>query len=132
MHVQGLPFLNEQQSEDCSPPGSAHLHEGLHFISLSLFMHKIGTYLKSPCKYAQELCHTVELFLGTSAICCLLACVCRMSLVQALPEHRRQQYEDPQSYYNFGWSHGKEALQSGHPDTHKVGGPPEGTWPAAA
>eukprot|EP00983_Pelagomonas_calceolata_P120299 1160691-Pelagomonas_calceolata.AAC.6 len=24
-----LPFLNEQQSEDCYPPGSAHLREGI-------------------------------------------------------------------------------------------------------
>lgn len=40
--------------------------------------------------------------------------------MQALPEQRREQYEDKASRYNFGWSHGKEALQNGQLDVYKV------------
>ncbi len=31
----------------------------------------------------------------------------------------RARCEDPASSYNFGWSHGKEALVGGRPDVHK-------------
>ncbi|XP_031094754.1 uncharacterized protein LOC115999119 isoform X2 [Ipomoea triloba] len=36
-----------------------------------------------------------------------------------LPESVKQELEDPHSRYNFGWSHGKEKLESGKPDTLK-------------
>ncbi|KAG6414243.1 hypothetical protein SASPL_126961 [Salvia splendens] len=36
-----------------------------------------------------------------------------------LPEDFKLQLEDPNSRYNFGWSHGKEKLESGKPDTMK-------------
>ncbi|CAH9102009.1 unnamed protein product [Cuscuta epithymum] len=36
-----------------------------------------------------------------------------------LPESVKQELEDPDSRYNFGWSHGKEKLESGKPDTMK-------------
>ncbi|VFQ68061.1 unnamed protein product [Cuscuta campestris] len=36
-----------------------------------------------------------------------------------LPESVKQELEDPDSRYNFGWSHGKERLESGKPDTLK-------------
>ncbi|KAL9261688.1 hypothetical protein AKJ16_DCAP08227 [Drosera capensis] len=36
-----------------------------------------------------------------------------------LPEEEKQKLEDPDSRYNFGWSHGKEMLESGKPDTLK-------------
>ena len=38
---------------------------------------------------------------------------------QALTAHVRARCEDPASSYNFGWSHGKEALVGGRPDVHK-------------
>ncbi len=38
---------------------------------------------------------------------------------QALPAEARARCEDPESSYNFGWSHGKEALAGGRPDVHK-------------
>ncbi|KAJ9530925.1 hypothetical protein QJQ45_028778 [Haematococcus lacustris] len=41
------------------------------------------------------------------------------SQVAALPAPALQRLEDVASQYNFGWSHGKEALQSGALDTHK-------------
>eukprot|EP00249_Psilotum_nudum_P004667 c18173_g1_i1 orf=214-1281(+) len=37
----------------------------------------------------------------------------------ALPEEAKQLLEDPESRYSFGWSHGKERLESGHPDVLK-------------
>ncbi|XP_021996643.1 uncharacterized protein LOC110893816 isoform X2 [Helianthus annuus] len=36
-----------------------------------------------------------------------------------LPEKVKNELEDPQSRYNFGWSHGKEKLESGKPDLLK-------------
>ncbi|XP_010249858.1 PREDICTED: uncharacterized protein LOC104592277 isoform X2 [Nelumbo nucifera] len=37
----------------------------------------------------------------------------------SLPEEVKKELEDPQSRYNFGWSHGKEKLESGKPDILK-------------
>ncbi|KAI5073262.1 hypothetical protein GOP47_0011275 [Adiantum capillus-veneris] len=37
----------------------------------------------------------------------------------ALPEQVRENLEDPDSRYSFGWSHGKENLESGVPDVLK-------------
>jgi len=39
--------------------------------------------------------------------------------IASLPEDVKKQLEDPDSRYNFGWSHGKEKLESGKPDTFK-------------
>uniref|UniRef100_A0A5B6YMT8 Fe2OG dioxygenase domain-containing protein n=2 Tax=Davidia involucrata TaxID=16924 RepID=A0A5B6YMT8_DAVIN len=36
-----------------------------------------------------------------------------------LPEEVKKELEDPHSRYNFGWSHGKEKLESGKPDILK-------------
>ncbi|XP_019176875.1 PREDICTED: uncharacterized protein LOC109172180 [Ipomoea nil] len=36
-----------------------------------------------------------------------------------LPKSVKQELEDPHSRYNFGWSRGKEKLESGKPDTLK-------------
>ncbi|KAL5572707.1 hypothetical protein UlMin_022304 [Ulmus minor] len=36
-----------------------------------------------------------------------------------LPEDVKKKLEDPDSRYNFGWSHGKEKLESGKPDMLK-------------
>lgn len=36
-----------------------------------------------------------------------------------LPEPVRRRLEDPDSRYSFGWSHGKETLESGQPDVLK-------------
>ncbi|KAK9715299.1 hypothetical protein RND81_06G155700 [Saponaria officinalis] len=36
-----------------------------------------------------------------------------------LSEEEKQKLEDPDSRYNFGWSHGKEKLESGKPDMLK-------------
>ncbi|KAG2436404.1 hypothetical protein HXX76_006708 [Chlamydomonas incerta] len=36
-----------------------------------------------------------------------------------LPEDLRRRYEDEESHYSVGWSHGKESLSSGQPDTYK-------------
>lgn len=36
-----------------------------------------------------------------------------------LPEEVKKELEDPGSRYNFGWSHGKEKLESGKPDMLK-------------
>lgn len=36
-----------------------------------------------------------------------------------LPEEEKKKLEDPYSRYNFGWSHGKEKLESGKPDILK-------------
>ncbi|GFR46408.1 hypothetical protein Agub_g7990 [Astrephomene gubernaculifera] len=36
-----------------------------------------------------------------------------------LPEAVKSKYEDVASLYNVGWSHGRESLESGRPDTHK-------------
>ncbi|XP_028965897.1 uncharacterized protein [Malus domestica] len=36
-----------------------------------------------------------------------------------LPEEVKKVLEDPHSRYNCGWSHGKEKLESGKPDTLK-------------
>ncbi|CAL5443108.1 unnamed protein product [Camellia sinensis] len=44
--------------------------------------------------------------LGILSISDLLAC---------LPEDVKKELEDPNSRYNFGWSHGKEKLESGKP-----------------
>ncbi|XP_071716270.1 uncharacterized protein [Rutidosis leptorrhynchoides] len=37
----------------------------------------------------------------------------------SLPDKVKKELEDPQSRYNFGWSHGKEKLESGKPDLLK-------------
>ncbi|XP_075652383.1 uncharacterized protein LOC142622742 [Castanea sativa] len=37
----------------------------------------------------------------------------------SLPEGVKKELEDPHSRYNFGWSHGKEKLESGKPDLLK-------------
>ncbi|KAI4354421.1 hypothetical protein L6164_003283 [Bauhinia variegata] len=37
----------------------------------------------------------------------------------SLPDEVKQELEDPDSRYNFGWSHGKEKLESGKPDILK-------------
>ncbi|CAI0543159.1 unnamed protein product [Linum tenue] len=34
----------------------------------------------------------------------------------SLPEEMKKELEDPSTRYNFGWSHGKEKLESGKPD----------------
>jgi hypothetical protein len=39
--------------------------------------------------------------------------------LQDLPQDVKQAHEHAASSYNVGWSHGKEALRSGMPDTHK-------------
>ncbi|XP_037425790.1 uncharacterized protein LOC119291181 [Triticum dicoccoides] len=39
--------------------------------------------------------------------------------VANLPEDVKKELEDPDSRYNFGWSHGKEKLESGKLDTFK-------------
>jgi len=39
--------------------------------------------------------------------------------IASLPEDVKKQLEDPDSRYNFGWSHGKEKLESGKLDTFK-------------
>lgn len=36
-----------------------------------------------------------------------------------LPDEIKRKYEHPESYYSFGWSHGKEKLQGGKPDILK-------------
>ncbi|KAK9830192.1 hypothetical protein WJX72_010222 [[Myrmecia] bisecta] len=36
-----------------------------------------------------------------------------------LPEEAKRRCEDPDSLYNFGWSHGVESLQDGRPDRNK-------------
>uniref|UniRef100_A0A7N0TC31 Non-haem dioxygenase N-terminal domain-containing protein n=1 Tax=Kalanchoe fedtschenkoi TaxID=63787 RepID=A0A7N0TC31_KALFE len=36
-----------------------------------------------------------------------------------LPEEVKEELQDPSSRYNFGWSHGKEKLESGKPDLLK-------------
>lgn len=38
---------------------------------------------------------------------------------QDLPRSVQEQYEDPASAFNFGWSHGREAMRDGQKDTHK-------------
>ncbi|GJN15166.1 hypothetical protein PR202_gb02059 [Eleusine coracana subsp. coracana] len=40
-------------------------------------------------------------------------------LIAKLPEDVKKELEDPESRYNFGWSHGKEKLESGKLDTFK-------------
>ncbi|KAL4283107.1 hypothetical protein GQ457_16G003920 [Hibiscus cannabinus] len=42
--------------------------------------------------------------------------LCLSARLAALPEDVKKELEDPQSRYNFGWSHGKEQLESGKPD----------------
>uniref|UniRef100_A0A2C9U9D9 Uncharacterized protein n=1 Tax=Manihot esculenta TaxID=3983 RepID=A0A2C9U9D9_MANES len=37
----------------------------------------------------------------------------------SLPEEKKKDLEDPNSRYNYGWSHGKEMLESGKPDLFK-------------
>lgn len=37
----------------------------------------------------------------------------------ALPDDAKKNLEDPDSRYSFGWSHGKEKLESGQPDKFK-------------
>ncbi|CAL1414469.1 unnamed protein product [Linum trigynum] len=37
----------------------------------------------------------------------------------SLPEEIKKELEDPSTRYNFGWSHGKEKLESGKPDVLK-------------
>ncbi|CAB1097283.1 unnamed protein product [Ectocarpus sp. CCAP 1310/34] len=37
----------------------------------------------------------------------------------ALPEETKARYEHPQSCFSFGWSHGKESLETGGPDLAK-------------
>lgn len=39
--------------------------------------------------------------------------------VASLPDEVKSSLEDPESRYNFGWSHGKEKLESGKLDTFK-------------
>lgn len=39
--------------------------------------------------------------------------------MQALPEDVKAGCEDPGSSYSFGWSHGREAMAEGTPDTMK-------------
>ncbi|PPR98536.1 hypothetical protein GOBAR_AA22128 [Gossypium barbadense] len=46
--------------------------------------------------------------------------LCLSSRLAALPEDVKKELEDPQSRYNFGWSHGKEQLESGKPGREKV------------
>eukprot|EP00455_Lapot_gusevi_P057131 TRINITY_DN963_c0_g2_i1.p1 TRINITY_DN963_c0_g2~~TRINITY_DN963_c0_g2_i1.p1 ORF type:complete len:390 (+),score=114.52 TRINITY_DN963_c0_g2_i1:72-1172(+) len=36
-----------------------------------------------------------------------------------LPEEIKAKYEHPQSFYSFGWSHGKESMSKGKPDLSK-------------
>ncbi|XP_042055390.1 uncharacterized protein LOC121799935 [Salvia splendens] len=45
--------------------------------------------------------------------------LCLAPRLASLPEDVKRQLEDPISRYNFGWSHGKEKLESGKPDTLK-------------
>lgn len=52
-------------------------------------------------------------------VACQPLCAAAPSTLQELPESARAQYTDPTSLYNFGWSHGVEALQDGRKDTHK-------------
>ena len=51
-------------------------------------------------------------------VCAAHQCIHEPAL-QALPAGVRAKCEDPTSSYNFGWSHGKEALVGGRPDVHK-------------
>lgn len=39
---------------------------------------------------------------------------------QALPKEATERLEDPDSLWNVGWSHGREALDDGRPDVHKA------------
>ncbi|GMH20527.1 hypothetical protein Nepgr_022368 [Nepenthes gracilis] len=45
--------------------------------------------------------------------------LCLSPRLANLPEEEKKKLEDPTSRYNFGWSHGKEKLESGNPDTLK-------------
>ncbi|XP_042001028.1 uncharacterized protein LOC121750543 isoform X1 [Salvia splendens] len=45
--------------------------------------------------------------------------LCLAPRLAGLPEDVKLQLEDPNSRYNFGWSHGKEKLESGKPDMMK-------------
>ncbi|KAH7441670.1 hypothetical protein KP509_03G048100 [Ceratopteris richardii] len=45
--------------------------------------------------------------------------LCIAERLAALPEHVKKSLEDPTSRYSFGWSHGKEKLESGSPDFFK-------------
>ncbi|KAM7251256.1 hypothetical protein ACFE04_023139 [Oxalis oulophora] len=38
-----------------------------------------------------------------------------LAVTLVLPESVKKELEDPESRYNFGWSHGKEKLESGKP-----------------
>ncbi|CAN1331293.1 hypothetical protein LINPERPRIM_LOCUS35269 [Linum perenne] len=44
-------------------------------------------------------------------------CVTRLA---SLPEEIKKELEDPSTRYNFGWSHGKEKLESGKTDIHHI------------
>ncbi|XP_028074097.1 uncharacterized protein LOC114276510 isoform X13 [Camellia sinensis] len=44
---------------------------------------------------------------------------CQYQILACLPEDVKKELEDPNSRYNFGWSHGKEKLESGKPDILK-------------
>ncbi|OEL34474.1 hypothetical protein BAE44_0004504 [Dichanthelium oligosanthes] len=46
-------------------------------------------------------------------------CGAVVSGIANLPEDVKEKLEDPDSRYNFGWSHGKEKLESGKLDTFK-------------
>ncbi|KAG5012390.1 hypothetical protein JHK86_024651 [Glycine max] len=43
-----------------------------------------------------------------------------MILLANLPKEVKEDLEDPHSRYNFGWSHGKEKLESGKPGIHHI------------
>ncbi|XP_057768751.1 uncharacterized protein LOC130988794 isoform X2 [Salvia miltiorrhiza] len=45
--------------------------------------------------------------------------LCLAPRLASLPEDVKRKLEDPSSRYNFGWSHGKEKLESGKPDMLK-------------
>ncbi|XP_077212064.1 uncharacterized protein LOC143858755 [Tasmannia lanceolata] len=45
--------------------------------------------------------------------------LCLSPRLANLPEEVKKELEDPDSRYNFGWSHGKETLESGKPDMLK-------------
>lgn len=56
-----------------------------------------------------------------STCSCCLSITSRSPLLglQELPPAELARLEDAASRYNIGWSHGREALRDGKPDTHK-------------
>ncbi|RLN27618.1 uncharacterized protein C2845_PM05G30250 [Panicum miliaceum] len=54
-----------------------------------------------------------------SYLCAEILAPSLFARIASLPDDVKKQLEDPDSRYNFGWSHGKEKLESGKLDTFK-------------